>query len=83
MLRFYVRLFILSMHADDFLSQPQHYSIHSSDYHYILCSRIKTSQSSIATYRANIWNTLDENLKSSETLRNVKYRYKKHLQKCR
>ena len=30
-------------------------------------------------YGANIWNSLGENLKSSVTLKNFKYRYKKYL----
>jgi len=43
----------------------------SSDYH-ISYSRIKTRQLSIAIYGAKIWDSLDENLKSSVTLQNFK-----------
>ena len=37
--------------------------------------------SCIAIYGAKIWNSLDENLKSSVTLQNFKYIYKKYLLK--
>ena len=59
-----------------------HNTRQSSDYH-ISYSRTKTRQLSIAIYGAKIWNSLDQNLKSSVTLQNFKYRYKKHLLKSR
>jgi len=55
-----------------------HNTRQSSDYH-ISYSRPKTRQLSIAIYGAKIWNSLDENLKSSVTLQNIKYGYKKYL----
>ena len=55
-----------------------HNTRQSSDYH-ISYSRTKTRQLSISIYGAKIWNSLDQNLKSSVTLQNFKYRYKKYL----
>jgi len=46
-------------------------------------SRTETRQLSTAIYGAKIWNSLDQNLKSSVTLQNFKYRYKKYLLKYR
>jgi len=52
-----------------------HNTRQSSDYHnHISYSRTKTRQLSIAIYEAKIWNSLDENLKSSATLQNFKNR---------
>ena len=59
-----------------------HNTKQSFDCH-ISYSRTKTRQFSIAIYGSKIWNSLDENLKSSVTLQNFKYRYKKYLLKSR